>query len=63
MKVYLLEEQLWLAVCMEFEIRGYQSRRLNVPANWGRSRRSKASMSTVDVGRDMSLNFTLQSAL
>jgi hypothetical protein len=35
MEVCLLEEQLWLVVCMESEIRAYRSRRLNALAKWG----------------------------
>jgi hypothetical protein len=36
MKVCLLEEQLWLVVCMEFDIRAYQYRRLSALAKWRR---------------------------
>jgi len=59
MKVCLLEEELWLVVCVGFEIRVCRSRRLYALANWRRSRWSNVSKTMVDVGRAMSVNFTL----
>jgi hypothetical protein len=63
MQSFRLEEEFWLVVCMAFETRVVRCLRPNAPANWRKSRWLKVSMIIVNVGRALSFNYTLETAL